>query len=452
MNIMRRLQGNESGFTTAALISIMVAMLILTTAAVELLDSNFFLVGNNIQSQKAFNIAEAGINYYLWHLSHNSSDYKDGQTTPTSPDPALGYGPYTHNYIDDNAVNEGTFTLWINPQGNGSTISTVRSIGKVAGANVTRTVEAKLGVTSFASYAVLSDSALWFGNTEVADGPIHSIKKMAFSSDASTSSLATQSNACGQTPVSRTNAYIPQRDSSANVSRGYMIELNTNGTYNLYTVNNEKDTQTTYSSALSPTLVANNIAVPSNGVIFVEDNVWVRSNPTFHGRVTIAAGRLATSVTANINVIDNLAYSAKDGSDAVGLIAEGSFTLSPYAAPTANSFNLEVDAAVIAQNGNVWYPSNYGFANGTCTRGFINPNQKLTYYGSIAVRLTWTWSWLQGGSCGDDVYDASSNSYISGFKYNTTTYDYNLLYAPPPGFPLTSSYSILSWREVLTHP
>ena len=34
----------------------------------------------NQSSQVAINIAEAGINYYLWHMSHNSGDYKDGTT------------------------------------------------------------------------------------------------------------------------------------------------------------------------------------------------------------------------------------------------------------------------------------------------------------------------------------------------------------------------------------
>ena len=60
-------------------------------------------------------MAEAGINYYVWHLNHNNSDYKDGGTTPSTPDPQLGYGPYTHDYINSNGAKEGTYTLWIKP-------------------------------------------------------------------------------------------------------------------------------------------------------------------------------------------------------------------------------------------------------------------------------------------------------------------------------------------------
>lgn len=518
---------NDEGSIMPLVVSFIVAASIIGAAVLQVILTNFSIAGNNVQSQQAFNIAEAGVNYYLWHLSHNSSDYKDGQSTPSSPDPSLGYGPYTHNYIDDKAVNEGTFTLWVKPQSQGSTIVTVRSIGTVKGTNITRTVEAKLGATSFAGYAVLSDSALWFGNTEEADGPVHSnqgvrmdgsnddkvtsanatytpsssvggdgsshpgvwcslsvtspvdcatrsksdwsypttaidfnqvsgslctIKKLAFASVSSTASLANQSNACSQTPTTRTAAYLPQRSSSANDSRGYLIQLNPNGTYDLYTVNNVNDTKSGYSNALNYSQVQTGITIPSSGVIFAEDNVWVRSNSTYHGRVTIASGRLATSVTTNITVADNLAYSTKDGNDAVGLVAEGSFYVAPFAAPASGNFTLEIDGAVLAANGDVEYPSNYTFSNSNCSRGWVGNSQKLNFYGSIAVRQTWTWSWLWNSHCGDNVYDAPSGYYISGFKNNTTHYDYNLLYSPPPSFPVTGGYETLSWREVLTHP
>jgi len=519
---------NQAGFSMAMVLSLIVAFSLFGTALLMVILNNFFVVGNNIKSQQAFNIAEAGVNYYLWHLSHNSSDFKDGKTTPTTPDPTLGYGPYVHSYVDDNAKTTGTYTLWIKPQGNGSTIATVRSIGKINGSNTTRTVQAQIGAASFASYGVVSDTALWFGNTEIADGPVFSnqgvrmdgqntaevyssnstyvppsslggdgstshpgvwcdtsvtspincntrskanwifpttsvdfnqvssslcdIKKAAFAGDSATASLAGQANACSQTPTTRTNAYIPQRSSSANTSRGYLIELNTNGTYSLYTINNEKDDQTTYSSALSAQVVATNIALPSTGVIFAEDNVWVRSNPTFHGRVTIAAGRLATNNVADIHVADDLAYSTKNGEDAIGLVAENDVIIAPYAAPSTGNFTLEVDAAVLAQNGSVQYPSNYSFSNGDCSRGWVGADQKLHFYGSVASRQSWTWSWFASSSCGDRVRDPVSGNWISGFLNSTTEYDYNLLYAPPPSYPITGGYGILSWREVLTKP
>jgi len=523
------LKNENDGFILPSLLSCMLALVIITGAAVEIIDTNNILVGNNIKRQKAFNISEAGINYYLWHLSHNSLDYKDGQSTPATPDATLGYGPYVHNYIDSNAINQGTFTLWIKPQGNGSTITKIRSIGMVKGSNITRTIEAQIGAPSFASYAVLSDTALWFGNTETATGPVNSnqgirmdgasttdvtsanatyvppyelggdgnshpgvwcstsvltpvncntrpkvdwrypvpsidfnqvtsslctIKKTAFLASSSTSSLAGLTNACTKVPNTRTEAYLPQRATNGrySISKGYLIQLNTNGTYDLSYVNAENDTLANYSSALTLQSVATGIVIPSSGVIFAEDNVWVRTNPSYHGRVTIGAGRLASSsVKAQIVIADDMLYTTRNGSDAIGLIAEGSVTLAPYAPPTSGGFNFEVDAAVIAQTGSVLYPLYYRSNSNKCTRGWVDANQQFTFYGSVGSRQSWTWTWLVGNNCGNAAHDPV-NGYISGVEHNNTQYDYNMLYAPPPSFPMTSSYNILSWREVLTKP
>lgn len=523
------LSRNNAGFAIPMLLSFIIAISIVISAVALLLSSNFQAANNTNQSQRALNIAEAGINYYLWHLNHDPDDYKDGKTTPATPDPNLGYGPYVHDYIDDNAKKIGTYTLWIKPQGNGSTIAQVRSEGKVDGSNFKRTVEAQIGAASFASYSVASDSALWFGNTESANGPVHSnqgvrmdgasndnvtsaratyippsnlggngvtsqpgvwcssaitapincstrpktdwlfpvsqidfnqissslcnIKKIAFSSDSSTASLASLSNACTQVPTTRTNAYLPRRNSTYSDTRGYMIELLPSGRYNLYNVNGENDTASPYSSALTLQTVATNVSIPSQGVIFAEDNVWVRSNPTYSGRATIGAGRLASSTqAANILIADDLVYGAKNGSDALGLIAENDITITPYAPPQSGSFAFEVNAAVIAQSGSVTYQQSNNGSSSSCSRGWKNSDQTFLYYGSVSTRQTWTWTWLVGGSpCGNAVND-SPNGYLSGIKNNTTQYDYNLLYAPPPNFPLASGFNILQWHEIVTKP
>lgn len=518
---------NQSGMILPAVLGFIVVIAILAGSAFAVIENNLVTVNNNVKRQQAFNIAEAGINYYLWHLSHSPNDYKDGQTTNIPPDPTLGYGPFVHDYIDDNAVNQGSYTLYIKPQSSGSTVTRVRSIGKVNGTNIVRTIDADIGAPSFASYSVVSDSALWFGNTETATGPVHSnqgvrmdgasnadvtsanttytpsnslggdglshpgvwckqtvlapvncnnrpkndwrypvpsvdfnsvsgnlctMKKTAFANDPATSALANNSNACSQVPSTRTAAYLPQTSTTGfSISRGYLIQLNSNGTYDLQRVASEIDTRSSYSNALSTTNVATGIAIPSSGVIFSEDNVWVRSNPTFSGRVTIAAGRLATNSNANIVIADDVVYGTKNGNDALGLVAEGDIIIAPYAPPASGSFMFEIDAAMIAQSGNIQYPATYRSNGNRCTRGWVNNNQQFNFYGSVATRQQWTWTWQMGGACGDAVYDAS-NGYISGIEHNNTQYDYNLLYAPPPSFPITSSYAILSWREVLTKP
>ena len=487
----RTLRDNQQGFLLPAVLTFMIAMAILSGAVLEVVLNNFNVVGNNQDSQQAFNIAEAGVNYYLWHLSHSSTDFKDGKTTPATPDPTLGYGPYVHDYIDSNSVKQGTFTLWIKPQ-TGSTIATVRAIGQAKGSGRIRTIQAQIGAPSFASYAVASDSALWFGSTESASGPVHSNAgvRMDGASDSEissanvtytpsranggcstsncshpgvwcdtsvttpvaclgrdtsnwfpnsssnppaaavdfnqvSSSLCTMkkvalnnfaATACSTTPSTRTSSYIPQLSSTFDATKGYVIELYNNVSntpvYDLYKVSGENDTKTTATSALgiaAGTLVASGVSVPSSGVIFTEDNVWVMNKPglKFDGRVTVASGRLATNNSTNIILAGPLVYASKNGSDAIGLVAENSVYVAPYA-PSGSSgfgsgtFQFEVDAAVLAENGEVQfgedgddaqYPYDYRQSQATCTPGWVNSSQTMLFYGSIATRQRWTWTW-----------------------------------------------------------
>ncbi len=516
-----------------ALISVIVSFSIIGVAVTEVTLTNFSTIANSIKAQQALNLAETGVNYYMWHLNHNNTDYTDGHTSGNTLT-TYGYGPYVHQYVDINGVNEGTYTIYINPPANSnSSIVTIRSIGQPANSPITKTIQAQVGIPSFASYAEVSDSDLWFGSNETASGPVDSnqgvrmdgpntstvssanatyvpsysfggdgashpgvgcsssvtapvncltrstkdwtypvptidfnqvssslctLKKLAFSSSTSTSSLNSGSNPCGQTPTTLTDAYIPRTSSTASLTKGYLIILNPNTTYDLYRVSSQNDTRSSYLSALGLTLISTGNAIPSNGVVYVEDNVWVVSNPDFHGRLTIAAGRLtatSSSSYSNITIAGPIVYSTKNGNDAIGLISQNNITIAPYAppSPSTGAVSFEVDGALLSENGNVWFPDTYQSAPYTCTVGWVASNQKMVFYGSVATRQVWTWSWLDGGyQCGNASYDPGSGSYISGFLYDNTQYDYNLLYDPPPSYPLTSGYNILSWREILTHP
>ncbi len=90
--------------------------------------------------------------------------------------------------------------------------------------------------------------------------------------------------------------------------------------------------------------------------------------------------------------------------------------------------NLEIDAALIAQNGSAqffYYPDGSAIKN------------NISIFGSIMTFGQWTWNWVDGG-----------NNNVSGYATTSDTYDNNLLYAPPPGFPLSSAgYKQMSWQS-----
>ena len=61
--------------------------------------------------EQALQIAEAGIDYYRWHLAQSPTDYTDGTTTP---------GPYYHDFYDKDNNRIGAYSLTITPPPNGS--------------------------------------------------------------------------------------------------------------------------------------------------------------------------------------------------------------------------------------------------------------------------------------------------------------------------------------------
>jgi len=169
-------------------------------------------------------------------------------------------------------------------------------------------------------------------------------------------------------------------------------------------------------------------------VIFIEDNVWVEGKIN-GARITIATGKFPdiSSNRKNIIVNNNLLYTNYDGSDSIALIAQKDITTGLY-----SENNLRIDSALIAQNGRIgrfYYRPAY-VQSGTPYPGCSSNHVKnsLVLYGMIA----------------------SKNRY--GFAYSDNTgyinreirYDSNLLYNPPPYFPVTSeSYEMISWEEVI---
>src|SRR3972149_3738996 len=82
---------NHKGSITPALLIITSAFVVIIYGMLSVLSLQLDSSHRQTASEEALNIAEAGINYYRWHLAHDPNDFTDGTGTP---------GPYNHNYYD----------------------------------------------------------------------------------------------------------------------------------------------------------------------------------------------------------------------------------------------------------------------------------------------------------------------------------------------------------------
>lgn len=419
-----------------------------------------------IYREQALQIAEAGVNYYQWHLAYFPNDFWDGNASTTP-------GPYVHNFYDaDTGKLMGTYSLQITPPYVGSTVATIQSTGWTnLYPNTKRTVTVRYGIPSLAQYAFLTNGDAWIGPSESVNGqffanggirfdgtgnaPIQSAKSSYTCQSWSGSPCpAVKNGIWGSAPASTQNYWkYPQPNvdfssmtadlatmkSNAQSSgiylapssaQGYSLVFKVDGTIDFYKVNSLTTPRTGYDVngvAHNTSLDYNgrtflyNKAIPSNGIIYVEDNTWVEG--TVKGRAIVAAAKLPYSAATAPSIIipSSIIYAAKDGTNSLGLIGQQDILIS-----YASSNNLEINAALIAQNGS----AQHYYWSGV-TKGLI------TIYGTVASFGTWTWTWVNnGGTC------------LSGYCNTNTTYDSNLLYSPPPSFPLSSSgYQQISWSS-----
>ncbi len=423
-----------------------------------------YAIGENTASNKKHNremalqIADAGINYYRWHLAHAKTDYYDNHTSSTP-------GPYVHNYTNKDGNVIGQYSLVITPPPLGSSVILIESTGWLnTQTNSKVKIRAKVAFPSLTDYAFLTATDVWIGDTEVTHGKFAANGGIRFDGvgDAPmTSAMATYTckshHGCGAGqvkngiwgtggPTQYWSFPMPANDFTAVTANLAQIEDNSDpdlGGLN-FTSSGEEGWRLSFNS--SSQFVASKVlttacykakdiddnnyfwpcidatsygsgttySMPANGFIFIDDNVWV--DGVVKGRVTVG-----TSVGKSIIINGNITYAAKDGTNVLGLMAEQNILI-PHDSPT----NLEVDGALLAQNGaakRYYYPG--------------NTKTSLLIYGSIITNKTWTWSWVSGGGV-----------VTSGYVNTNSTYDANLTYGPPPGFPVGSEYNLISWEVI----
>ncbi len=431
-----------------------------------------------LRKTQAFAIAESGVEYYRWHLAHASTDYWDGHG-------ATSTGPYVHLFYDKDGNQIGAFALTITPPTPSSTIVTIQSAGSLlTDSSIQKIIRVRLGIPSLAKYAVGSNDNVRFGAGTVVYGPITSNGGIHFDGVAHNlvaSALTTYTDPdYGPPPeyavytlVSPADPYppatLPNRPDvfmagrqlgvpaldfngitqtlsqikSAAITNGiyrgtstvfgYDVALNSTGTVSIFKVTaltappqnctNSQGQSGWGTWSVSNEALLGTYPVPTSGLLFFEDNIWVRGQIN-HERLTIASGAfpvgIATSTSITVN--SNLLYTNYDGSDSIGLIAQNNINTGLSSADT-----LRIDGALTAQSGRVgryYYDSN-------CGTGYVRTG--LTLYGMIASYVRYGFAYTDN----------------TGYQTRNISYDSNLLYGPPPSYPLVGSqYTPISWSEV----
>jgi hypothetical protein len=434
---------------------------------------------HNAASAKAFALAEAGLEYYRWHLAHYPSDVQNGTGSP---------GPYEIEYDDPEGGVAGTITLDIisNTSCNQSTSIDIESTGESAEApGVTRTVTARYARPSVGLFSYILNDSVWAGSDRIISGPFHSnggIRMDGTSNSTVSSSLSTwnctstygcspsEPTASGVTGTGQDQALwdypVPQVDfgaisadfgnlrTTAQASgtylprysttngqgqpaywRGYHLIFNANGTVTVRQVSSSVELSVTpinsADSATDRILIQNEshtstTLIPEDcGLIFVEDNVWIEG--TIDGKITLVAANVDNAnISPNVYLEDNIVYETLDGTDGLTVIAENNVLISPS---VPNSMTL--NGIFIAQGGA------FGMNAYACNSGYATKSGTLTILGTTVSNKRTGTKWT-----------STCSGLNKGFQNRVDSYDRRIATDPPAFTPVVSQdYQFIDWRE-----
>jgi hypothetical protein len=445
---------------------------------------------NAFDNERAFQVAEAGIDYYRWHLAKDPDDFTNGQNVP---------GPYVNDFFDISGNKIGEYSLSIIPPNNNGVV-TIESTGTVINnPKVSRTIRVKMAKTSFAKFAFVTDSEVRFNSGIEIFGPIHANGGIRF--DGIANGIISSAKEFYDDPSHAgnyefgvhthvTNGEYPNGDPvwpndvpvrndvfkagrkfpvpaidfdsitanlnqlkilsqtqegfyrgpSSNKGYGYEVELKPNGIFELREVTNlmkphasciakNQGEQQWGTWSISNTGNTTIHSYPENGIMFFEDNVWIKGQIDNEKITIIASGTKDNNGQGkNIIVNEDVLYTNYDGSDAIGLIAQNNFNIGMI-----SENDLQIDAAIVAKTNRVgrhYYSGEWNNHVG-CSPDHVKNSIKIN--GMIASK---------------EPYGLAFND-NTGYQSRTIVYDSNLMFNPPPGFPLVGSYyETISFQEI----
>ncbi len=427
---------------------------------------------HTVARAQALGVAEAGVGFYRWYLTHQT----DGKTAAQIMDFWENGNPYGINVpYEADFDGRGKYSIGVTPPEIGSTAVTLVVTGWMYGSeDVKRTIRVRLRRPSWSEYAMVVNADVRLGSGTETFGPVHSNGGVRFNGVAHNTVSSTQTtytdpdtgltkpgvwtewageyNTSMSAPVfgggkSFPVAAVDFAGVAADIAmlRG---EAQTNG---LYFDNSDYGRHLTLrtdgtvlvrrvilydtsSNAITTEGSAQTYTIPSNSVIYVDDNIWV-DGQIDSKKITIVAADQTASTTPNIYIGNDVLYTNYDGTDVIGLIAAGDIEII-----RDSEDDLRIDGALMAQTGRVGreHYGTYCTAWTTwwwwtwCTNWGQDIKTTITTYGSIATNQRYGFAWSDG----------------TGYINRNLIYDNNFLYTPPPFFPTGTHYEADLWEEL----
>jgi hypothetical protein len=471
---------NKKGIITTYTLVFGAIFLLLISGLLGFISLQLRQTNQKIAWNEALQTAEAGIDYYRWHLSHFPNDLQDGESWCCDTPPCSVCGPYQHSYSDPLKKVEGQFSLEIEGiiQCGKVTAVTISSSGWTDQFPETkREVKVKYIRPSVADFAYLLNDNVWAGSDREINGPYHSNggirmdgENNALVTSAKETWICTSSFGCSpsqEKPGVFTTANgneelfrypVPPFDFEGitmdlaeikylTKNQGQGIYLPPSGEEGYYAILNKGSIEVYKITDLDPVYAYNleddwhweysvineknllgDYPIPGDcSLVFVEDNLWTEGE--VQGKLTVVSADLETpGRETNIWLTGDITYDTKDGSDGLVLLAQHD-NLIALEVPES----MELHGIYIAQIGHFGrnhYPCSYYPQD--CLK------ENLEMFGSVVsngrVGTQWVYSW--GGIA-------------SGFEDRENIYDPKQSYNPPPFLPYASEISeFKEWEEI----
>jgi len=173
----------EKGSVLAYELVIMAVMAIILTSLLQYVTSQLRFSFYRGEKERAFQVAESGINFYRWYLAHQISG-KSAQQINDFWNSGNPYGvnePYQGDLLDPEGGVIGRYKIEVQKPQGFSTIAIVKSTGwTLKQPDSKRVIRVRFRRPSWSEYAVVSNDEMNFGpNTEVY-GAVHSNKGIRF--------------------------------------------------------------------------------------------------------------------------------------------------------------------------------------------------------------------------------------------------------------------------------